>query len=282
LGAARNQAISKINAELNIYINPDTSSKNTFDRILLEPVQEELLITIVEAARNTPLDQRTKFFITQSFGGESLEHPSILKDRSQIYFGDIEALAREKLLALGYNSHNLPNFDVTPLGFKFYEFLKNRIGEPVDRVETTMLKYLDAHSFQQKYPEAYKKWVIAEQSLWATDNTEQWTSLGHLCREAVQEFADVLVERFQSPDPPKDKTKTVARLKAVLKIKSKELGETEKPFLDALLVYWGTVNDLIQRQEHGGQKEGRPLIWEDARRVVFQTIIVMFEIDKAL
>lgn len=48
--------------------------------------------------------------------------------------------------------------------------------------------------------------------------------------------------------------------------------------LDALVVYWGTVSDLIQRQEHGAQKEGEALRWEDGRRVVFQTAVVMFEI----
>lgn len=46
--------------------------------------------------------------------------------------------------------------------------------------------------------------------------------------------------------------------------------------------YWGAVADLTQRQEHGVQKEGEQLVWEDARRVVFQTLLVMFEVDKAL
>jgi hypothetical protein len=60
------------------------------------------------------------------------------------------------------------------------------------------------------------------------------------------------------------------------------VGTTAAPFLVALLAYWGTVSDLVQRQEHGAQKEGGPLVWEDGRRVVFQTAIVMFEVDRAL
>jgi hypothetical protein len=56
----------------------------------------------------------------------------------------------------------------------------------------------------------------------------------------------------------------------------------EKPFLEALIAYWGTVSDLIQRQEHGSQKEGKELVWEDGRRVVFQTAMVMLEFDKSL
>jgi hypothetical protein len=30
------------------------------------------------------------------------------------------------------------------------------------------------------------------------------------------------------------------------------------------------------------KKEGQPLMWEDARRVVFQTALVMFEVDATL
>ena len=48
--------------------------------------------------------------------------------------------------------------------------------------------------------------------------------------------------------------------------------------LDAVIVYWGTVSDLVQRQEHGAAKEGEALTWEDARRVVFQTVNLFHEL----
>ena len=60
------------------------------------------------------------------------------------------------------------------------------------------------------------------------------------------------------------------------------MGTTVKPFIDALIVYWGTLDDLVQRQEHGAQKEGEALSWEDARRLVFQTINVMVELRRTL
>ena len=37
-----------------------------------------------------------------------------------------------------------------------------------------------------------------------------------------------------------------------------------------------TMN-TIQRQEHGGQKEGHQLTWADGRRVVFHVAAVMYE-----
>ena len=57
---------------------------------------------------------------------------------------------------------------------------------------------------------------------------------------------------------------------------------TERAFLDALLAYWGTVIDLVQRQEHGALREGTPLIRRDAKRVVLQCAIVMYELDEAI
>ena len=255
---------------------------NMFEDILLEPVQEDLLITVVEAARSTPLDKRQKFFVAQSFGGDSLIHPTIPNEKSQIYFGDIESLARENLVALGYGSNGTPNLDVTPLGFKYYEFLKVRLGQSVERIEKTMKSYIDAQNFQRNYPKAFEKWSAAEELLWRTDSKQQLTTIGHLCREAIQEFTDSIVDRHGPPGVTNDKSKTIARLKAVFHLKLEQLGKSRKPFFDALTAYWATVNDLVQRQEHGGQKEGQSLIWEDGRLVVFQTLIVMFEIDRAL
>jgi len=98
----------------------------------------------------------------------------------------------------------------------------------------------------------------------------------------MQEFVASCVERFNPPGIDQDKARTVSRLKAVLNHCTQKLGKTEQSFLDALTAYWGEVNDLIQRQEHGAQKEGQQLIWEDGRRVVFQTAVVMFEVDRAL
>jgi hypothetical protein len=160
--------------------------------------------------------------------------------------------------------------------------MKQRAGQPIQNIETTIRNYLDADHFLQKYPKAYQKWAEAESMLWAGDSEHQLTTIGHLCREATQEFATALVEHCQPPDVDRDKAHTVTRIRAVLNLLDAQLGSTEKPFLDALLAYWGTVSDLIQRQEHGGRKEGDPLVWEDGRRVVFQTAVVMFEIDRAI
>lgn len=98
----------------------------------------------------------------------------------------------------------------------------------------------------------------------------------------MQEFITALVEHYKLLSVDKDKSNTVRRLKAVLDLRKNQVGKTVEPFIEALIAYWGTICDLVQRQEHGAQKEGRELVWEDGRRVVFQTVVVMFEIDKII
>ena len=255
-----------------------------FENILLEKDQEDLLAMIVEAARNVPREQRDKFLAIhlEERSQYLIRHPG-LPNETWAYLRDIETLAREGLLALTYgNDRTSDNFDVTPLGFRYYEYLKQRSGQPSQRIEIQSRNYLNSDYFQRKYPEAYNKWANAETMLWSSDSEQQLTTIGHLCREALQEFATDLVSQYKPPNVDQDKKHTIARIDAVLKSQSDRLGTTLKPFLEALLDYWGTVNDLVQRQEHGAQKEGQRLVWEDARLVVFQSIIVMYEIGNAL
>jgi hypothetical protein len=56
-----------------------------------------------------------------------------------------------------------------------------------------------------------------------------------------------------------------------------DLSRTVRRSLEALLDYWETVVDLTNRQEHG-----RGLTADDSRAVVFQTMLVMREVDLAL
>jgi hypothetical protein len=86
----------------------------------------------------------------------------------------------------------------------------------------------------------------------------------------------------QPPDVNPDPTKTLDRASAVINLRRQELGEASSELLDALFGYWRAVNSVVRRQEHGAQKEGEPLTWEDGRRVVYQTMAVMVELDRAL
>jgi len=244
-----------------------------FANILLEKEQQELLITVAEAARNVQRRKRQKFSVIELVGGTPLEHPGLPDGQLEVYIGDIQILGRTGLIALSHDSDGGYSFDVTPLGFQYYEYLKRLDGQPIRQMETEVREYIEAERFQQKYPQAYQKWKNAEQLLWSSDTDQQFTTIGHLCREAMQEFISALIQIYQPHSIDNDKTHTVSRLKSILNAQS-QLGTTETPFLKAIITYWGTLSDLVQRQEHGGQRESQPLIWDDGRRIVFQTIAV--------
>lgn len=98
----------------------------------------------------------------------------------------------------------------------------------------------------------------------------------------MQEFADrlyLIVLNKESTDP---KSHTVKRIREIIEKKGAEKGTTIQPFLDALIVYWGALSDLVQRQEHVADKDGEKLTWDDSRRIVFQTINVMGEFHRTL
>jgi hypothetical protein len=248
----------------------------------LEQEQEELLSSLVEAYRNVPRNKRQPFWVRNSDKSNfvRIEHDGLPNREISAYEGDIKTLGREGLVEI-YNYSNvfMYSFDITSAGFAYYSQLKQHDSQRLQRIEVELRAYLESDRFQKRYAKAYQKWKDAEAILWDSDSERQLTTIGHLCREAVQEFASVLADQFQVEA---DKTKIIAPLRAVLNIRENQLGTTERPFLDALLSYWGTVCDLIQRQEHGSRKEGQPLVWEDGRRVVFQTAILMFEVDRSL
>jgi len=253
------------------------------NNLYLEKEQEELLFSLVEAARSVRREQRQKFYASQELGKQLavVQHLGLPGGSIDAYIGDIEILGRLLLLNVSHEEFGLC-FDVAPRGFQYYEQLKNLSGQSPKRVEDSLRNYFDTLRFQKMYSQAYQKWSEAESLLWGSDSQQQLTTIGHICREAMQEFVASCVECFNPPGVDPDKAHTISRLKAVLNHCTQKFGKTEQSFLDALITYWDEVSELVQRQEHGAQKEGQQLIWEDGRRVVFQTAVVMFEVDRAL
>lgn len=250
---------------------------------LLEEPQITLLSDLVEASKRVPSQQRQDFLAYRLMGADPrvpVKHPG-LPDDYWTHPQDIELLRRAGLVAMSKADNNIMLFFVMPEGVKYYEESKRKAGSPVERVEAEVRRWIGADHFRRTHPEAYAKWATAEELLWSTDSLTHLSAIGHHCREAMQDFATALVERYRPAAVSTNYANTVARLTAVLNAARLE-SLTERAFLDALVSYWGTVSDLAQRQEHGGQREARAVTWEDARRVVFQVMVVMHEVARSL
>jgi len=247
----------------------------------LEPEQEALLATMCEAARSVSRERRGWFnYSAEAAARDRLIGTGLPDDGIPVVPGDIPILQRVGFVIVG--SGDFPQVTITPEGFAHWEEQRRRIGEPIQRVEAAVRQYLDAEMFREHYGAAYDKWVQAEDLALSSDSPAQLTAVGHHCREALQLFATALVERHNPPDVDQNTDHDINRVQAVLDQHAEKVGTSVRPFIDAMMAYWRATSGLAQRQEHGAQKANEPLAGEDARRVVFHTAIVMFEVARVV
>jgi len=248
----------------------------------LQPDHVKLLCTFVEASRNAV--NKEVFMALKPCLGETLgtvQHCGLPDRHIGVYFGDVQEMAELGFLSIRHVAQHQLNFDVSTYGLDVYEDIQAQLTEPAEALDEHMTAYVDTPDFERRNPAAYARWSEASALLWSKRGTERTTDIGHLCREAMQEYASGVIERLGVPNADPNKAHVVARLRAVHKSLKGRASKSTVAFLDSLLVYWGCVSDLVQRQEHGAVKDGDELRWEDGRRVVFHTLMVMYEVDRA-
>jgi hypothetical protein len=250
--------------------------------ILLTDPQKEALVFLVEQTRRVAEGRTYEFFAYRALGGDTM---MVDDERHPACFPDLYELDRKGLISLRETQGGAVAFVVSPEGFAFYEEIKRAEGEPVERVEAEA-RHMLSRDVMGACPEAAERWREAEELLWRSDAQEQFTAIGHKCREALQSFAQSLYEQHCPDSEELPREKTLNKICAVLERHKASVGKTTARFLDvyweAVNAYWEAVNDLAERAEHGSQREQRPLLWEDARRLVFQTLLVMVELAAAV
>jgi hypothetical protein len=144
-------------------------------------------------------------------------------------------------------------------------------------LEGRIEEYIEEDRFRSRYPGPYDRWSSAL-DLFALNPTRHATRIGHDCREALLLFANALLEACGGDS---SQAGTVTKIRQAVALVGPGSRAVQAQ-LDALVIYWTTVSDLAQRQEHGAGREGESLTIEDARRLVFQTMLVMYELDRAV
>lgn len=144
-------------------------------------------------------------------------------------------------------------------------------------IEAEIGAYVDERAFEDRYPEAYHRWRTGL-VLYRENAKRNAKEVGWHCREALKEFANALVTAHGA-NVSLD-AGTIDKLRAVFAVVP-SLGKKPDAFVRALIAYWGTVADIGERQTHEAQRDKEPLGPEDGRRVVFYTMLVMYEIDRA-
>lgn len=247
----------------------------------LLPEQVALLRLLVDTERRGGRD--TPFLLVEDSSG-----PYTVRRNgavvSKVITADMDTLGRLGFIMKGPGGRSRGySFNLSPEAHTYVNELDQRAAEAGDRIEESIRWYLRLDSFRSRFPAAYAKWAEAEKLLLSQDSTEALTTMGHLCREAVQQFALALCTEFQPPGAESLKIgQTKARLKAVVECQSDALREDPAELLKAVIDYWDAVIKVLDRQEHGGQREGAPLLHEDGRRAVFHTATVMYELARLL
>lgn len=161
---------------------------------------------------------------------------------------------------------------VTPQGLVLTG--KEHRGEGSLSFEAQLQAYVNT-SIRQRYPTAHAKWRGA-QTLFVQDPISHATNIGNGCREALQAYANRLTEEY--PDSEFDATAaSTTKIRQVLA--SQDLGsDTLTKHIEAVVAYWSSVNVLAQREVHKDQVAGI----EDSRRLIFHTMLVMYEVDQIL
>jgi len=242
----------------------------------IEKEQAELLLALVEAYRR----RREPFAVIEvmnAMGHVLVRHPGFTEEMS-VPPNDLRMLEREGFLLVTERGRGIRFLIPTPEAQEFYRSVKTERSTPIARVETEVRQFLSS-SAMDFYPRAFAAWRRSESLYRQLDAADpRLSEIGHQCREAIQAFAAELAKRHRVTEIDPDPTKTINRVTAVLRART---GDTVAEFLDALIDYWRKLTSLVQRQEHSGQKEGRPVDLEDARLVVFQTLMVMYEVHRA-
>jgi len=161
--------------------------------------------------------------------------------------------------------------------------------EDFERIEEYLRAYLEEERFTSRYPRAEQRWSDAWAMLWRANSTGKVIAVTDEACEAMSEFACELVDLHEphladrrSTRTLEDPAVTLERLSTVIEMYRPALGDSRCGLLQTLFDYWQALNDVVTRhREHRPGRVIERLRWEDGRRVVVLTALVMVEVDRS-
>jgi hypothetical protein len=141
----------------------------------------------------------------------------------------LETLASRAYCKADTLSRHQTRYFVTPAGFARYAEIKRSQGQPIERVQQRVRSYFDSERFKARHPTVFKKWQEADELLWKDDSHGSFTTIGHLCREAMQEFASSLLRHDGIVPSEPDPAKIVSRLRQFIEKRKAEMGNSWLP-----------------------------------------------------
>lgn len=248
----------------------------------LELEQEMLLCNMVEAERTVGRDERQMFTYFNHHTREGLIHPGLRDDQRNVQLMDLDELEEKGFIRMDYGQAGNKHYWVSPEGRRYYQQLHGRDEQRSSVVETHAKQFIRSELFKRRHSASLQKWVAANELLWSDEADRQASTIGHLCRECIQTFVDELACQLPVDGCPEGKNLTKKRLEFILKQSWRGVPSSVLKLLEAMHAHFCCVANLIERQEHDATREKEELRWEDSRRVVFHTLLIIYEIDRTL
>jgi hypothetical protein len=163
--------------------------------------------------------------------------------------------------------------------------------EDFERIEDYLRSYLEDERFRTTHPLACGRWIVAWEMLWCADSRAKVIAVGQRACEAMQAFGSSLLEACAPlpmdprwPELLTERGTRAAPLDAVggvLGAYGEQLGSERSELLAGLLEHWHTLAEHVSRHEQDLQAAAGRLRWEDGRRLVLFTALVMVEVDRS-
>jgi hypothetical protein len=160
-----------------------------------------------------------------------------------------------------------------------------------ERIEDYLRAYLEGERFRSSHALACGRWVVAWEMLWCADTRAKVIAVGQRARTAMLAFSSSMVERCaplaidanwpellagapRRPEP-------VDGLMTITQAHRRELGEERFEILQSLTADWRSLLESVERHDRASRPVGERLRWEDGRRLVLFTGLVMVETDRS-
>ncbi|MCW3026968.1 MAG: hypothetical protein JWN81_179 [Solirubrobacterales bacterium] len=159
------------------------------------------------------------------------------------------------------------------------------------RIDEYLRAYLEDERFRSAHPLAYGRWLVAWEMLWCADTRARVIAVAHRTPAAMQAFASSLLERCTPlamdphwPDLLADGSRRPDPLDGLTSVADayrEQLGEDRSELLGGLLEHWRALLLGVRRHDDRSQPPAERLHWEDGRRLVLFTALVMVEFDRS-
>jgi hypothetical protein len=166
------------------------------------------------------------------------------------------------------------------MGYAYYEAHQGA-QHPAELLASQVRQYVDT-SAMGAYSEADAHLREAAKRLWAARRDADVKDVGDKCRDAVQAFAQTYYERFYpgAAEEPVPRDKTLDAVGKVFGHLQALRGEKDTSFADAMFEFWKALIGSVQKVVHGSEQRDRPLRWDDGRRIVLHTYLLIGELHR--